>query len=181
MNIRRDVIGRICGAIFKNLAGFECKRRKNNRVIMLGTGEPCARKLNMTCNESTTNEEKRNHASLSLVWISNLISAKRRRWERQMKGLFDFATWRIYEPVGPMPIFCRLLSIDTKEKTRTLIPQKWTQWQFRPIPLNQYSNFSLKGEESRFWLSVAMWGSSTLYTGSVSCSNWWTLLYMWAG
>ena len=94
------------------------------------------RKLNMTCNESTTNEEKRNHASLSLVWTFNLISAKRRRRERQMKGLFDFATWRIYEPVGPMPIFCRLFWIDTKEKTRTLIPQKWTQWQFRPIPLN---------------------------------------------
>ena len=44
MNIRGDVIGRICGAIFKNLAGFECKRRKNNRVKMLGTGEPCAKK-----------------------------------------------------------------------------------------------------------------------------------------
>lgn len=82
---------------------------------MLGTGEPCKKKakydLQRRYNEPR--KEKPRKPQFSLNFPFNFGE------EGEMRGLFDFATWRIYDGE---PIFCRLFWIDTKEKIQDVNP-----------------------------------------------------------
>jgi len=59
---------------------------------------------------------------------------------------------KIYPDISP---YCNNpLPEHMQEKTMTLIPQKCTQWQLRPVPLNQYSKYMLKGGRRKLILVV---------------------------
>lgn len=150
---------------------------------MLGTGEPCAKKakydLQRKYNERRKEKPRKPQFSLNFQFNFGEEEEMRETNERFVR-LRNLANLRAGRSNAD---FLQALLDRYEGKHQDVNPPEMNSVAIQANSTESCIRTfrSKEGQESRFWLSVAMWGSSTLYTSSVSCSNWSTLLYMWAG
>lgn len=140
---------------------------------MLGTGEHCAKKakydLQRKYNERRKEKPRKPQFSLNFQFNFG-EEGEMRETNKRFVGLRNMANLRAGRSNAD---FLQALLDRYEGKNQNVNPPEMNSVAIQANSTDSCIRTfrSKEGQESRFWLSVAMWGSSTLYTGSVSCSN----------